>query len=116
MAVLSQEEKQLFTGNNIVASTYTYSTWVSTKTDCVVLQTELATLNATSLTYRLESRTPLGSRVASLYSDKLTAIDGIGKIHEISEECAEMRVGVKIDTVASPNNFYASLILTEKSK
>ena len=118
MPILSQSDRVLFNGTNINATAFTYNSdsWLDAKADNILLQVDLATLNATNLTYRLESRSEISSRTASIHMETLDAVTSIGKLIEVSEKVNEVRLGVKISgntAIASPNNFYANLILTE---
>lgn len=115
MTVLSQTSRDLFTGSNITTSTYTYNNtgWIKIRADEVYLQTRVSTLNATSLSFRLEGRQSSTDKIASMLISTETSAQSISKLTQISPRINEVRLGAKIDFSSTPNNFYANLILTE---
>lgn len=123
MAVLSQSSRTFFSGTNITAttnfiynaneSTAATSGWIAAKADYIDVHCECASLAASALTYRIEGRFDGLNRAASLHCQTVTASDTIGRIHNISNHIKEVRIGVKAMNSASPNNFYAGIVLTE---
>lgn len=113
MPISTISPTNLFSGESITTSNYTYNTggWQKKRGDKTVLQLEVATLNATSITFRLEGRASSNNRAASVYSETFTAVTGIPKLIEKNDfPMHEYRLGVKINKVATPNNIYATLI------
>lgn len=113
MSISTISPTVLFSGQDISASAYTYNSngWLRRRGDKTILQFEVATLNATSITYRLEGRASSDSRVASVLSGVVTSINDVSKLIEANDfPMNEYRLGVKIDKTSTPNNIYASLI------
>jgi hypothetical protein len=113
MSISTISPTTLFSGDNITTSTYTYNSggWLRRRGDKTLLQIHVATLNATSISYRLEGRATSNSRSASVLSDVIIGVTSIDKLIEANDyPMHEYRLGVKIDKTASPNNIYASLI------
>ena len=98
------------------ASTGDDDGWFSAKYNYVLAQIALGTLTATNLTYRIEGRFPTHSRIASLCSETLTGITSVDKIITVTEKVAEIRIGVKIDAVATPNNFHAGICRADEPR
>lgn len=120
MAISTISPINLFSGTDITTTTYTYNTggWLKRRGDNTTLQLEVATLNATSITFRLEGRATTGDRSASIYSETFTGKTNIAKLIDKSDfPMSEYRLGAKVTTASSvapsPNNVYASLISTE---
>jgi hypothetical protein len=115
--ILSQSIRTVFNGTDVTATTnYTYGVgWVRSKADKVAVHMSCATLNASSLSYRIEGKFTNSNydRVASLAVGSLTSAQDIDKIIAISNYVDERRVGVKANNSATPNNFYSSVVLTE---
>ena len=114
MSVMSQGVNTFFSGESIVATSFTYSDSEKCKAEEIVVQVGVPTLTATSLTYRIEGLFPSATRWAEIYSEKVTAETTVDKLINITERVQYMRVGAKIVNVtATPNNFYCSVNLTE---
>jgi hypothetical protein len=126
MTIQSQSARVVWDGTNIATTNMIYnadsgkaatSGWFEIKSDHVVLQVCVATLTATTLTYRVEGRFDTFNRAASIYTENVTSAYSIDKLIEISEKVKEIRVGAKVDNVASlaiaNNIFYAGLVLTD---
>lgn len=130
MAVRSVIGRTIFKSYPVSSTSYVYTEnastgaedgWISCKgEDHKFAQIYLGTLNATSVTYRIEGRFSDSSgvsRAASLHTESLTApMSGtIDKIVSISEYVAELRIGVKMSKVATPNNFHARFGFAEST-
>ena len=124
MAVLI-DEKNVFTGESVNTSTYTYNTsgWYTNKhADEVILQFKVATLTATSLTLRLEgksismSSTASANSTASLFCGTYTGAHSIGVTQRIVTKMPKIRLGAKIDLNSSPNNIYANISFIERMR
>ena len=120
------DEKNVFIRKNIDTSTFTYNTggWYTNKgADEVVLQFQLASLAATSLTIRLEGQSISLSNVvasnysvASLFCKQYTTKHNIATVERIVTKMPRIRLGAKIDTTATPNYIYAGISFIEKSR
>lgn len=118
MSINTISPTTLFSGDSISTSTYTYNSggWLRRRGDKTLLQLHVATLNATSLSYRLEGRATSNSRSASVVSGVITGVTSIDKLIEVNDyPMHEYRLGVKIDKTSTPNNIYASLISIDHS-
>lgn len=129
MSIISHFGRSFFSGYNVVAtpltgfvynssgSTSSEAGWIACKSDEVCIAFAAATLTATTLLLRVEGRFDTYNRAASLYSDAITSAQTIDKIVRIPEKVKEVRIGVRTDAdnylIASPNNFYAGLCLSE---
>ena len=129
MSISSQSGRNFFSGNNILATPgtgYVYNSdgdtdsaagWIPCRADEVCIAFAVATLTATTLLVRLEGRFDTYNRAASLYIYELTSAQTIDTIVRIPYKIKEVRVGVRTDAddilVASPNNFYAGLCVSE---
>ncbi len=122
MAVLSQATRTILNGESVASTGYTYNTtassganhgWIDTKYNDILFQIGVATLNATSLTYRVEGRANSNSRAGEIVTASLNAVSTIDTFIEISERVGQVRVGHKINNTATPNNVYSRLVMTE---
>lgn len=125
MSIMSQSSRTLFNGYNVTASAGTYvynasggsaatSGLRECKADEILVHVEVATLNAASLFYRIEGRFDGLNRWAEIYSATITTADTIGKLVNVTERPKEIRVGARINaTLASPNNLYCGIVLSE---
>ena len=127
MSVVSQSVRTFFTGHNVATLAYIYNSndgnyatsgWVSSKADHAVVQICIATLNASSITYRVEGKFDTLDRKADIYNETVATADSIDKLIVIAEHVKEIRVGVKCgkmvsSPLGSPCNFYAGIVLTE---
>ena len=127
MSVLSQSARIIYNSYNVTASSnFVYTNagavgdddgWIPAKADEVVVQVNIATLTATTFSYRIEGRSDTYTRTCDIYSEDVTSAMTIDKVINVTERVKEIRIGVKTDgdndAVASPNNFHAGLILTE---
>ena len=127
MSISAVETRTIFNGyavtatSNLVytseASTGSADGWYRSKADFLTLLVNVATLSATSLTYRIEGRGPSPyNRNASLAAGFVTSAHVLDEVVTINEHYDEIRIGVKVDNddgTATPNNFYAGMILSE---
>lgn len=124
MSISSQEYISIYNGYNADSSSYVYNTngsttseagWYEAQYDDVIVGIRIATLNATSVDYRIEGR-GAGNYTDPIviFSDSLTATDPtVATPINIMEKVKQIRLGVKITTTATPNNVYAGLILSD---
>jgi len=123
MATIGYSYVSIYGGYNVVAtSNYVYSTtastgaedgWYTQKPDQVLITVGVATLTATTLSLRIEGRYPTHDRAFEIYQVDYTSITSIDESLIITETCPEVRVGVKVNNSASPNNIYCGLCRTE---
>lgn len=127
MSITSQVSRTFFNGYNVTAtSNFIYNTsesiaatsgWVKCKSDYVVVQCGIATLNATSIKYRIEGKFTGLNRPASILAASYISATSKDLFHTISDRFEYIRVGVKVEcassVAASPNNFYAGVCLTD---
>jgi len=122
MSIISQTGRSIFSGTNVATTNYIYTSeggsastdgWYSAKYDHVVVQAGVATLTATTLTYRVEGKFSALDRPAEIYTATVTTADTIDQLVNIAEKMNEIRIGVKVDSTASPNNFYAGISYAE---
>lgn len=123
--ILSQSAKTIFNGTDINATTnFVYNSdlesdsntgWISARADKVAVHLSCATLNATYLTYRVEGRITDGgyTRVASMVAGTINATTNLDKVVSVDDYVNEVRLGVKANAAATPNNFYGRIIFTE---
>ena len=110
--IRSGQKRDLFSGDNIATTGYTYSDWVSTKYDSLAVQAQVATLVASWITLRVEGRYDSNSREASVYAERFTSTHRIAEIVNVTADYGEVRVGANASPhIASPNNLYCSLVL-----
>jgi len=128
MSIINLFHRTFFDGYNSVATTnYVYNSdgdtdaeagWVRCVGDDVIVMYNVATLTATTLSYRIEGRYDSSTRALEISGADKTTTSGIDQVVSISAyPVKEVRVGVKIDAdnplVASPNLFYSSVIVRE---
>ena len=124
MPVIAQTGQRFFAGTSISSKTYVYSAtavggssegWKPSKADNVVVQLCVATLNATSMTIRVEGKEEHKvNRAASIYCTQITTAQTVDQVVNITGKYSHLRVGAHISpNEATPNNFYAGIILTE---
>lgn len=120
---VSDTDKVVFNGYSVKSTSFVYNSsggtstndgWTNARSDDIAVQIAVATLNATSLTYRIEGRTENLNRAASLHTEEVTVAHSIDKIITISEKMKEIRIGAKIDHAATPNNFYCAVISSDQ--
>jgi hypothetical protein len=119
--ILSQTTRALFSGDAVTATSYVYNTdgWVNTDYNHLDLYVAATPLTATTLYFRVEGRDG-ASRVSSLYVSNMTATitkkfdRAVAFTHSTGLHPAEIRVGVKVNNAATPNNFYCNLVMTEE--
>ena len=92
--------------------------WINSQYDDVYLQVAIGTLTSSKLLYQVEGRFDGLNRPVKLYNASVTAATDDALV-TISEKVKEIRVGVKVDAVASPliadNKFYCGVVLSERS-
>ncbi len=126
MGVQAQSGRMFFNGYNVVAtSNYVYNSSGGTnataglfpaKADEVLVQYAVATLTATSLSFRIEGKFDKMDRWAEVYSKTQTSVTTVDQLVQVSERFSNIRVGAKInndDGSNATNVFYAGLCLTE---
>ena len=122
MSILSQSGKVLFNSYAVTATNFVYDSTgastsntgaVSARGDMCLVQIGLDDLSASSLLYRIEGRNNTVNRWCEIYSERLSAVLSIDKIISVTENFPEIRVGVMLGTVATPNTFYAAVLLSE---
>jgi len=120
--IISNTGRTLYNGYDVASTNYVYTEnasvgtddgWHPARADHIAIQLCCATLNASSLTYRIEGRSKTYTRPCDIYNASIPSAQDIDTIVNISEHVDEVRLGVKITGVATPNNFYAGLILAE---
>ena len=126
---MSQSGRVFFTGSTVATKNYIYSGsgsqnattgWIDARADDVVVQTRLATKpNSEDVVYRIEGKFDALDRPASIYCNRLTAIENVDRLYVVTPRVKYVRVGLKMaDTVASYTasacRFYAGVCLTEK--
>ena len=121
--IISNSGKTIFNGYNVTATTnYVYNSsggtgaedgWVNARYDYNVLGICVATLNATSVTYRIEGRTTTYTRPISIANASLNSADTIDTKVNITDHFNEIRVGIRVNNSATPNNVYCGLSQSE---
>ena len=111
--IIAGQKQVLWDGSNVASKTYTYGNgWVSSKYNSVGVQYRCATLTASWVTIRIEGRYDSGSREASVYSERITAVQTIDKLANVVLDIGQVRAGVICSPVsATPNNVYIDLLL-----
>jgi len=121
-------ERVIFSGDSLNATGYVYNNtassndeagWHSCRVDDVVIQIGCSTLTDLTVTYRVEGRLANKNRIASLTIGTISVAKSIDETIVVSEKMREIRVGARLNTVpasplASPNNLYCSIGLTER--
>lgn len=140
MPTLSQGTINIFSGENIATTGYSYATanpqnvigkgsevtlgttgWQSGKYNNLTFQFGVATLTRSgNVQFRVEGRTKLnGTRPASIYVQTLTAITPLDYVYNLTTpKLAQVRVGVRTSIgpaspLASPCNIYCTLLQNE---
>ena len=122
MTVLGQSFNSIYNGYNVTATDYIYTAdslsgagdgWVSQRADEKILTIGVATLTASIISMRIEGRYPVHNRAFEIYSRNYTTITTIDESITITENCPQIRIGVKVNNSASPNNIYCGLCYTE---
>jgi len=128
MSIINSFHQAFFDGYNTVATTdYVYNSdgdtdseagWVRCVGDDVIVMYNVATLVATTLSYRIEGRYDSSTRALEISGADKTTTSGIDQVISISAyPVKEVRVGVKIDAddpgTQNPNIFYSSVIVRE---
>ena len=113
----------IYNGYNVVAtSNYVYTSaglsgeedgWYTQRPDCIIITVGVPTLTATTLSLRIEGRYPTHNRAFEIYQSDYTTVTSIDETITIDKICPEIRVGVKVNNSASPNNIYCGLCRTE---
>lgn len=122
--ILSQTVRTFFNGGDVATQTMIYNAsnstaattgWVDVKTDDAVVQINVATLNAATFLYRIEGRFGSGifNRTACILATMVETAHSIDIHHTIDNRFAEIRVGAKVISATTPNNFYAAVCRTE---
>ena len=124
MSVKSNTKDTLYDGYSVASTGYVYTSegssaltdgWYSIRYDDNIIQIGVATLNATYVEYRIEGRGNGITRPAEIYNASINATAAIDQLVTISENMNEIRVGVKTNNTATPNNTYCYLIHSDKS-
>lgn len=122
MSITTQYARTIYDGYDVASTNYVYTSngstgaddgWYICKTDHVAIQVCAATMNTASLTYRIEGRSDTYTRPAEIFSESITSAQSIDKIINVTEKVKEVRVGVRLSTVATPNNFHCGLVQSE---
>lgn len=127
MSIINIDSKTFFSNYNVVATTdYVYNSdgdtdseagWLRCVGNDVMVTYNVATLVATTLSYRVEGRLNSSTRTLDLSSADKTTTSGIDQVISITYPITDVRVGVKVDAndtlIASPNIFYAGVIIRE---
>ena len=129
MAIMSQTGRVFFSGSTVATTLYTYSGsgsksattgWVDAKVDDIIVQTRLATKPfAADFVYRIEGKFDALGRAASIYCNRMSAVENIDRLYVVTPKVKQIRVGIKAaDTVASylasACSFYAGICRTER--
>ena len=118
--IISHSYRAIFSGTNIDSTSYVYDEngnsgaddgWVTAREDKVWLEYTVATLTATSVEIRVEGRST-SSKTASVYCTTVTSEMTIGKLVHIEPIVKELRIGVKANNTASPNNVYIGFLFS----
>ena len=123
--IISSDDVKVFDGYVVASTNFVYTSgglagagdgWESANYDKKWLVYGVSSLDATTLTIRVEGRGTHYDRAASLCIAQETAVTNIDKVIELDEAVDEVRVGVKLDAVASPtgNIVYAGLFRQER--
>ena len=124
--ITTSTARTIFKSQDIQSTSYVYTAnastgaddgWISGKNEFNYVQVYLGTINATSLTIRVEGRTIDSAgenRAASLHVESYTAKHSMDKVITISEKFNQIRVGAKIDATATPNNLHVRVIQTDR--
>jgi len=115
---VSNQNAEAFSIDNtsITTSTYTYSNWLRADADEIAVLYRAATITATSLTITIQGRHPnTYTHPASIYKETIVQADAqaVHSVYRVVPKFKEIRIGAKIDTSATPNNFYAGIVRTE---
>lgn len=123
MTITAIQGRSIYSGYNVTATSgFVYSTtastdssagWFSCRGDNVLVTVGLATLNATYVEYRIEGKFDTHNRPFTIYNASLNSVTIIDTPVVVSERCSQLRVGVKVNNAATPNNFYCGLCLAE---
>ena len=120
--IVSRSRKTLFDGYSVASTGYVYNSsgesdsdsgWFTSKADYCFITYSCATLTSSGLTYRVEGRLNGSDRIASIATGTISSAMSIDNIININEKVDELRFGVKADSTATPNIFYASVSLVE---
>ena len=123
MTISAQQGIDIRSGEDVGSATYVYTDgdlsgaedgWYNAKYDSIIVQVGVATLTASSMTYRIEGREKgSGNRPANILTASLNATSLIDTFVEVSEHVGQIRVGLLIDNTSTPNNVYTKLIMTD---
>jgi len=123
MTIINSTGRVFFSQYNAVATpSYVYTSaaatgsedgWIAAKADNNGVAICVATLTASYLYYRIEGRFDTYGRPIEIYSKTKTSADSIDQFIRITEQVKELRIGVRTDSNASPNYFYAGLAQAE---
>jgi hypothetical protein len=126
--IISQSNKIIYTGYQVSStSAYVYDDtgasdidagWFTSKYDNIVMQISCATLTATAMYYQVEGKFDGMDRPARIVEASINSVHDMDELIEISETVKEIRVGTKVNAIASPlianNVLYCGLVLSEK--
>ena len=112
--ILSTNASIPFAGTAISSSAFTYSSWIDTEYNENTIQVGCGTLNATSVLYRIEGRyNSTKNRAASLSAGEITTATP-DTVLEISPHYPQMRIGLKTNYNATPNNTWVTIVGVEQ--
>ena len=123
MSIVSNTKDTLYDGYSVASTGYVYTSegstaltdgWYSARYDENILQIGVATLNATYIEYRIEGRAAGGTRPAEIFNASLTSATALDTLISVAEHMNEVRVGVKANNTATPNNTYCYFIHSDK--
>lgn len=125
--IISQANRVIYNGYIVTSTSYVYDDdggtgaeagWVNSKYDDIYLQVAIGTLTSGNLLYQVEGRFDGLNRPVVLYNASSAAVMS-DVLTVVNEKVKEIRVGVKVDAVASPlisnNVFYGGLVMSERS-
>ena len=123
MSIISNTTDTIYDGYSVASTGYVYTSegssalvdgWFSARYDDTTLQIGVATLTATYVEYRIEGRGAGITRPAEIYNASINAAAAIDELVTVSEAVNEVRIGVKANNTATPNNIYCYLIHSDK--
>lgn len=130
MAVQSQSTHVWYNKTTVTASHFIYNStkyvsattgWINAKYDHVNVQCRLASkanANTVGFIYRVEGKFDQLDRPASIYCNKITAVQPIDQLITVTPKVKQIRLAVKTSrtvasVTASPCTFYGGVCFTE---